>query len=112
MKFILKSLTILGFILTLIIGCGNNSSGEKKDEHPEHAETEHSDIVSISQASIKEIGLKTESISLKQFTGFMNAPAKVIVNQDYEAQVGSLVQGRVQKVFVKVGDYVKAGQEL
>ncbi|MGE5796172.1 MAG: efflux RND transporter periplasmic adaptor subunit [Ignavibacteria bacterium] len=112
MKFILKSLTILGFTLTLIIGCGNNSSGEKKDEHPEHAETEHSDIVSISQASIKEIGLKTESISLKQFTGFMNAPAKVIVNQDYEAQVGSLVQGRVQKVFVKVGDYVKAGQEL
>ncbi|MGE5860607.1 MAG: efflux RND transporter periplasmic adaptor subunit [Ignavibacteria bacterium] len=112
MRFILKSLTMLAFTLTLIIGCGNNSGGEKKEEHPEYSETEHSDRVNISQASIKEIGLKTESISLKQFTGFMNVPAKVIVNQDNEAQVGSLVQGRVQKVFVKVGDYVKAGQEL
>jgi cobalt-zinc-cadmium efflux system membrane fusion protein len=35
-----------------------------------------------------------------------------LANQDNEALVGSLVQGRVCKVFVKAGDKVKAGQEL
>jgi cobalt-zinc-cadmium efflux system membrane fusion protein len=39
-------------------------------------------------------------------------PARVLADQDNEAQVGSLVAGRVCKVFVKVGDYVKAGEEL
>jgi cobalt-zinc-cadmium efflux system membrane fusion protein len=109
MRLIIKSFIIFFFNLLLFFGCGDNSSEIKKEEHPE---TGHSYIVKISQASIQEIGLQTEIISLKQFTGFMKVPAKVIVNQDFEAQVGSLVQGRVQKVFVKVGDYVKTGQEL
>ncbi len=49
---------------------------------------------------------------MKPLTGALTAPAKVIPNQDNEAQVGSLVQGRVHQVFVKVGDYVKTGQIL
>ena len=49
---------------------------------------------------------------MKPLTGTLTAPAKVMTNQDNEAQIGSLVQGRVHQVFVKVGDYVKAGQIL
>jgi len=108
MKFIKKSLTLLFLTMLLFSGCGENNSEIKK----EHSETEHSGVVGISQASIKKIGLQTEIASLKPFTGFMVIPAKVVVNQDNEAQVGSLVQGRVSKVFAKVGDYVKAGEEL
>ncbi|HEX7510095.1 MAG TPA: efflux RND transporter periplasmic adaptor subunit, partial [Chitinivibrionales bacterium] len=48
----------------------------------------------------------------KPFTKYVTVPAKVLANQDNEALVGSLVQGRVCKVFVKAGDNVKAGQEL
>jgi cobalt-zinc-cadmium efflux system membrane fusion protein len=39
-------------------------------------------------------------------------PAKLIPNQDFEAQVGSLVQGRVREVFVREGDFVLEDQEL
>lgn len=115
MKFLLKSLTIIMLCIILFTGCGD-SNGEGKNtvysEENEHSEAEHSNVIKISEASMKEIGLYTETVTLKPFTGFIKIPAKVIVNQDNEAQVGSLVQGRVHKVFVKAGDYVKAGQQL
>jgi len=114
MKLTLSDLTIKSFALLFIgliifCGCGNNNGGENKEEQ---SKSVRSDIVKISQASINEIGLKTETVSLKPFSDFIKVAAIVVVNQDNEAQVGSLVQGRVQKVYVKAGDYVKAGQVL
>ena len=90
------------------IGCGE----EREVKREEHKEGERSPVVKLSQVSIKEIGLQTEIALQKPFTRFITIPAQVLANQDNEAQVGSLVQGRVYKVFVKVGDKVKAGQEL
>ena len=105
----LKSLIIFPFISVFFFnGCGD----EENVKTEEHTETGHGLTVTISKVSAKEIGLETETISLKPFTGFISIPAKVLTNQDNEAQVGSLVQGRVYKVFAKVGDYVRAGQEL
>lgn len=105
----IKVFMVLALAMAFIFaGCSKNES-EKKDEQKEITNLQ---IVKLSQSSIKEIGLQTEVTSLKPFTGVITVPAKVIANQDNEAQVGSLVQGRVYKVFVKVGDYVKAGQEL
>lgn len=89
-------------------GCGQekSSKGQPSDKATRPA------IVTLTQASIKEIGLQTETVSRKPFTKYSIIPAKVLANQDNEALVGSLVQGRVCKVFVKAGDNVKAGQEL
>lgn len=89
-------------------GCGEVESPKEEN----HKEELHNETIIFTKTSIKEIGLETEIVSLKPYSGFITIPAKVLANQDYEAQVGSLVQGRVFKVFVKVGDYVKAGQEL
>lgn len=99
------------FLLSVLTfwGCSNNN-GEVK--HEEHSESIHSNMVNISDASIKEIGLTTEKVIYRQFNVGMKIPATVITNQDKEAQVGSLIQGRVNKVQVKIGDYVKAGQVL
>lgn len=104
-KLFVISVTI--YVL-LFAGCKkteNGKSEEKKD-------TLKIEVVRLSVMSIKEIGLQTERIKVTPFAGFITIPAKVLVNQDNEAQVGSLVQGRVVKVFAKVGDYVKVGQEL
>ena len=73
---------------------------------------EKSKVVKLSAESMKLIKLETETVSLSPLIGFITLPAKVIPNQDNEAQVGTLVQGRVNQVFVKIGDYVKAGQIL
>jgi membrane fusion protein, heavy metal efflux system len=101
---------IVSFILAgSLAGCRHEKivEAEPASEAPNRTEA-----VKLSQASIKEIGVTTEIITRKPFTKYLTVPAKVLANQDNEALVGSLVQGRVCKVFVKAGDNVKAGQEL
>ena len=99
-------------ILVLIIGslmapgCGD----ESKDKiATEKTETEH-EVVTLTKKSAADIGLNLFITKMEPLTGALTAPAKVIPNQDLEAQVGSLVQGRVHQVFAKVGDYVKPGK--
>ncbi|RPI76560.1 MAG: biotin/lipoyl-binding protein, partial [Ignavibacteriales bacterium] len=99
-------LILISFAAGLLSGCGNDTELHN-DEH-----TEYTDAVKLTEESIKQIGLRTEITSLKPLSGFMSIPAKVLADQDKEAYVGSLIQGRVSKVFVKAGDYVKKGDEL
>ena len=110
LKFIKINIGII--ISLLLISCSNNE--KTNDEHLDdgHNEESHSEAIFLPEISLKEIGLKTEIVSSKPFTSSIKIPAKVITNQDLEAQVGSLVQGRVFQVFVKPGDYVRAGQQL
>ncbi len=98
----------LSAIVTIsVFGCSGKEEPKKEENHNEHTE-----VVQLSTEAIKEIKLETETVSFRPFTGYLTIPAKVLTNQDNEAQIGSLVQGRVHQVFVKVGDYVKAGQIL
>lgn len=109
LKTIPFSMIIPFAIAAVLVGCAQ----EKKSNTEQASEDGNStSIVKLTPVSIKEIGLKTETISLKPFTKFITIPAKVLANQDNEALVGSLIQGRVCKVFVKAGDFVKAGQVL
>ncbi len=103
----MKFLIAAGITLLFLFACGN-----KEEIKNETVQNEHSEEIHLSQESIKEINLQTEKVKSRVLNGFMNIPATVIANQDNEAQVGSLVQGRVNKVYVKVGDFVKAGQVM
>ncbi len=98
---------IISFQALVILGCSNEETPQKDEHHEEHIKE-----VKLTAESIKLIKIETEKMSLQLLTGFISLPAVIIPNQDNEAQVGSLVQGRVQKVFVKLGDHVKAGQVL
>jgi len=108
LKRIALSIMVPLVLVVVIMGCGK----EKNDKEQSSNEGNRAALVTLTQAAINEIGLKTEVISRKPFTKFFVVSAKVLANQDNEALVGSLVQGRVCKVFVRAGDYVKAGQEL
>lgn len=102
------------YLLILMIQLTLSFTGctDKKEEHTDEHHDEHSDVITLPQESINQIKLETSVASMQPLSGFISIPAEVITNQDNEAQIGSLVQGRVHKVFVKVGDYVKAGQLL
>jgi cobalt-zinc-cadmium efflux system membrane fusion protein len=100
-------ISISTVVSLIVFGCSGKEEPKKEENH-----TEHSEVVQLSTEAIKEIKLETEIVSFRPFTGYLTIPAKVLTNQDNEAQIGSLVQGRVHQVFVKVGDYVKAGQIL
>lgn len=107
MKASTKLLLAVSVLTFGLLGCSGKEEPKKEESH-----NEHSEVVRLSAESIKQINLETETVSLQPFTGYLTIPAKVITNQDNEAQIGSLVQGRVHQVFVKVGDFVKAGQVL
>jgi len=92
---------------SILLGCKNNDETIKTENHDQHG-----GIVNLSVESIRQIKLETGTVALQPYTLYLTIPAKVITNQDHEAQIGSLVEGRVHKVFVNVGDYVKAGQIL
>lgn len=108
MRFNIKFLPMLLITASLFFGCGEKKNEEAKEENQVHGKEE----IILSDKTIKEMGIETQTIKNETLTGFIKAAAKLIPDQDYEAQVGSLVQGRVHKVFVKEGDYVKVGQVL
>jgi len=101
--------TILSIALFVVLtGCGH----EKAEESKPAVQEVHTSAITLTQTAQREIGLKTETVQQQMFTKYLTVPAKVVTNQDNEALVGSLVSGRVYKVLVKAGDYVKAGQVL
>ncbi len=106
MKIIYQLLSIV-VIGALLSGCAK----KEKQESVEKSESKNK-IVTLKAASIKDIGLERVQVALQSISGTMSIPAKVVANQDNEAVIGSLVQGRVHKVYANVGDYVKAGQVL
>ena len=111
MKLNIKILLVVIFQAFILLGCSEKETPKIEEKH-ENEHEKHSEIVTLNKESLKLISIETETVSLQSMTGFISLPATIVPNQDNEAYVGSLVQGRVQKVFVKIGDYVKAGQVL
>ncbi|MCE1190039.1 MAG: efflux RND transporter periplasmic adaptor subunit [Ignavibacteria bacterium] len=107
MKNISALATALIASLVLLNACGTKQ--EKKEDAKAPAKKEQ---VILRKQARAEIQLQTEVISYKAFAAPIIIPAKVVANQDNEALIGTLVAGRVRKVFCKLGDFVKAGQVL
>jgi cobalt-zinc-cadmium efflux system membrane fusion protein len=102
--------TFLTVMASLLAGC----AGVQNEKQPAQSEAgyERSHVVTLTNTSIQEIGLTLSVADIQPIAGNMTVPSKLLPNQDFEAQVGSLVQGRVQKVLANVGDAVREGQEL
>ena len=93
-------LNILFVSLLLMISITACNKNEKKSEAESKNEISP-EIVTLKPESIKEIDLKIDTVSFKDFNELITIPARVITNQDKEAQIGSLVQGRVKNVLAK-----------
>lgn len=108
----MKNLIITIFILIFISGCGKVENESKNDTEKKGIEKEKTESVILSKESKEKINLETEIIKEEQYIGLIKIPAVVVTDQNFEAQVGPIVAGRVKKVFVNVGSYVSAGQTL
>lgn len=111
MKFNSITLITILFIAVILFGCGKNRNEETTNEETKEESYKFRKVVLSSEARDK-INLAFDEVKEGTISGTIKAPAKLITNQDYEAQVSSLVQGRVHEVYVKEGDYVKEGQVL
>ncbi len=99
------------FVIALPIimwGCDDNIETGSE----EHGESEERSSITLSKEALEKIDIKTAIARSSGLRGTLTVPAKVIANQNSEAQIGSLVQGRVHRVFKNPGDFVKAGEPL
>lgn len=87
-------------------------SGEDGHAHGGVAEAEHIDEVMLTTEAIARYGIKTQAAQLWVLRPTITAPARVGFNTEAMAHVGSPLRGRIAEVNVRVGDLVKAGQEL
>lgn len=80
--------------------------------HDEHAHGEHADEVKLSEAAIKQNGVRVAPAGKKSLTASFVAPARIAFNAEATAHVGSVVSGRVIEIKVRQGDQVKKGDAL
>jgi membrane fusion protein, heavy metal efflux system len=99
-------------IVLLFLGACIFTGCARKEDTNATNPSKRSDILTLSSSSIKEIDLAVLELSRVPVRGHLTLSAHVVANQDSEARVGSLVPGRVQKVFVRVGDKVKQGETV
>jgi len=108
--------------LIMVVNCSGLSPDKPKEEsinkrtqeiesnNPED-EAEHNDV-HLTDEMIKKLNLEFDKVSMRKIRRFISAPAEVTPVKNLEAFVGSIIDGRVQEIFVSQGDYVKKGQIL
>lgn len=127
---ILKHAFLTGALISAAFAVGQDTHGHAaetkkteqaaKEEHDGHAEgdahddhgDEHTDEVKLPEAAIRQAGIRVEKARLRSLTASVVAPARVSFNTDAMAHVGSVVEGRVVEIKVRVGDRVKKDDVL
>ncbi len=68
--------------------------------------------VQFSAEALRHAAIETQAVSEQLLPLELEATGRIQVNEDAAARIGSPTEGRVTKVLVTVGDYVKAGQPV
>jgi len=116
----IKKLKLLNIFITAIIlffaGCNNESSNDKlqtdKPKEENHSEEKETSEVALTDDQIKLMGIESEKLTLENISGYIKVNGEVVINPDQESKVGSIIPGRIRKIYVKEGSFVKAGQTM
>jgi cobalt-zinc-cadmium efflux system membrane fusion protein len=95
-------------------------TSEVKDAHGQaasahvqgEAEAEHSDEVTLTPQAIEQSRIRLETARKQVLTETFVVPGRVSYNTEAMAHVGTPVEGRVVEIKVRLGDVVRAGDEL
>ncbi|MGD9690392.1 MAG: efflux RND transporter periplasmic adaptor subunit [Phycisphaerales bacterium] len=89
------------------------AGGHAEGDGHEHGQgEEHADEVRLTAEAIDRYGVRVEAAQLWVLRPTVVAPARVAFNTEAMAHVGSPLRGWADEVKVRLGDTVKAGQEL
>jgi len=103
-------------IVLLITGCNNENTKEKDQSEKKEKERNHEDErpheVALTEEQMKVMGIEIEKLNYQNISGYIRANGEVTINPDQESKVGSIIAGRVGKIYVKEGSYVRGGQTL
>ena len=119
-------------VLTIVLAVGllwNNKTktsetaaqGEEEHAHQENEKDEHGhdegeehdeESLSLTTEQMQQHGVKLEQVALGEVNQVQTFPAKLVVNTDRQAHVSPSFAGRVESVYVELGQQVKRGQAL
>ncbi len=109
---LIKALFAAAFVM--ILGCNNEGSNEKTTTEKPQEESHHDENprAVLTPEQIKLMGIESEKLQLQNLSGYIKVNGEVVINPDQESKVGSIIPGRIKKIYVKEGSFVKAGQTL
>ncbi|MCD2259568.1 efflux RND transporter periplasmic adaptor subunit [Psychroserpens luteolus] len=118
MKNITNKFLILFIVSIVATACGNKESHKKGDGHSHNEEQkiekndDHSEgeEVMLSQQQFDALKMKTDTISLRNMSGYVEANGTLEVPPQSEAAITSVVGANVVSIKVIEGDKVNKGQ--
>jgi len=111
----LKHMKLIILFALLFTGCNNEKINEKLETEKKEAENhveEPSGELALTDEQIKTMGIESAKLELQNISGYIKVNGEVMINPDQESKVGSIISGRIRKIYVKEGSFVKAGQTL
>ncbi|MEO8664851.1 MAG: efflux RND transporter periplasmic adaptor subunit [Ignavibacteria bacterium] len=111
MKYI--NLFLIFFISIILSSCSDKSQEKTEtaeEHHDEHEE--HGSEVVLTDEQLKLMGIELSKIGEQNISGYIKATGEVKINPDQESKVGGIIPGRINRINVKEGSFVRAGQVL
>jgi cobalt-zinc-cadmium efflux system membrane fusion protein len=111
-----RAMLIAAILAALMIsGCGTKEKEEPANADREHADkhsAERSGEISLSPEILEAAKLEFATVASHPAGGQLRVAGSVEIDQQRMQQATPLVSGRVEKVYVALGDRVQAGQPL
>jgi membrane fusion protein, heavy metal efflux system len=104
----MKYTALLASFLLILTGCSRQKTQQAAEPHDEHKE----DTVEIGLEAQKHIGLQVAPVAVTQMTEYLQVTGTVQPIDSKIVHIRALARGRLTEIFVRLGDRVRAGQEL
>lgn len=96
-------------LLAVLTGCG----GEATDTPPEApAAAAGGDTATLAAEAVRIAGFVVDSVRLSPWRAVVTVPGRLQLDPEAFETIGSITEGRITHVVVRVGDRVQAGQGL
>ncbi len=106
--FILLGILIVSGLVVFFMRDRGNAPGHTEVDEEHHEE----DVIRLDNEGIKNVGIRVEAVQVREVTQTVSAVGVVSPDETRVAHLRPLARGRIQKVFVRLGDRVVRGQPL
>ncbi len=105
--------TMLFVCLIGFLGLSACNPDQNREAESDHADETHAPgVVELNQEQMQLMQIKLASAEYRRLEGYLAAPARIEALPDRIADIGTLISGRVQRIYVTQGQRVKKGQVL
>ncbi len=107
-------IALIGVVSLAFIAFKQSGKAETKKDEEETTEKDkgESNDVKLSPEILASAGITTETVTQRPAVALVTVAGTVEINPQQTQQVTTLVSGRVEQVFVSIGDRVSAGQSV